>query len=883
MPKASKKTSRRVTGSVVRYHNDGTASVARGTSSGLKLATGCEQTTVRRLFMKVCERQILRDLHKNDDRMDWEVMDGVSGEMGEDGGLVDDLDGWVDETYNMEAVSRLTEEIYQVTGHRRRIDTRNRRDRVHRRNLAWRIQLPTLIQSFMEWDYQGAPSISNEGECEWHPVLPVYDMLEYTQLKLPCRPSEGFTVTLARHGYLASSPDHPETAFSFHLLRYFKTLSTRCPHLSAQAFVKSICELHSVFYRPGLCNKFSDAYDIYIAICANVQGRVSHALGRDGPDWRLKNGCPACTYKLDGEPPLIISMQVTMDGNNTQNRMERTHRETNEAGELISTTNIERRDEREVHGDYYLSPEEVDKFANEVKRRLPPANATADEICRLASLCLDGRPVDGAEEVTPCIEKWTNLSEEAVKKIGELVKYPLAVMNKLIDVFGPDLMCGYDIGCGFSTTANNSKLLGDKIRQNHVCFCCGSFHGHAHCRLCQLDWHPLYIHGSGLEEYEGCEHAFSDSNGGHDQYQELSQFLLNNYRQACKNLAVLPDQLEAAKRALSIPSDTVFEEWQLAKKAYLRGLKKEPETDILKLEYLSTLIKLHKAEADFSQITHEWQLVPVEELQLHDYYHHAERSTCNLKMGRTQALELLLTLRQALLDLERKLEIQKTWTPDSEEWKTTERYLNMRTYQRALDTLEGLVVARLFELTKVNQSGTGYKLRMHIAKAMKARSQAIRTAIKRYNEAPTALHPPRPILDPQTVLDYVFLAEFDLLCDARDDDEYDTFQHVLCTLRTTDLLMAHQVRKLSKERLLVNEEHLHVLTQLESMPGYSGVRGAGTHFGSVHGGSSGPTPGEIPREASEEDEVDDEDPEAAHEQTVDALECTIDAFNVFNE
>jgi hypothetical protein len=78
-----------------------------------------------------------------------------------------------------------------------------------------------------------------------------------------------------------------------------------------------------------------------------------------------------------------------------------------------------------------------------------------------------------------------------------------------------------------------------------------------------------------------------------------------------------------------------------------------------------------------------------------------------METGCSQALELLLTLRKGLMDLKQKLEIQVTWTPQSEEWQETEKYLNMRTYQRALDTLEGLVVARLFELMKANQSGTG--------------------------------------------------------------------------------------------------------------------------------------------------------------------------------
>jgi Kyakuja-Dileera-Zisupton transposase len=40
----------------------------------------------------------------------------------------------------------------------------------------------------------------------------------------------------------------------------------------------------------------------------------------------------------------------------------------------------------------------------------------------------------------------------------------------------------------------------------------GAFHGHAHNRKCQLDWHPMYIPGTGHTEGEGCEHIFSSSN-----------------------------------------------------------------------------------------------------------------------------------------------------------------------------------------------------------------------------------------------------------------------------------------------------------------------------------------------------------------------------------
>ncbi|KAG1721163.1 hypothetical protein EDD22DRAFT_983130 [Suillus occidentalis] len=47
-----------------------------------------------------------------------------------------------------------------------------------------------------------------------------------------------------------------------------------------------------------------------------------------------------------------------------------------------------------------------------------------------------------------------------------------------------------------------------------------------------------------------------------------------------------------------------------------------------------------------------------------------------------------------------------------------------RKLQRALDNLEGLVVARIFELSKMNRVGTGYKLWKHIGKALQYNTAA---------------------------------------------------------------------------------------------------------------------------------------------------------------
>lgn len=61
----------------------------------------------------------------------------------------------------------------------------------------------------------------------------------------------------------------------------------------------------------------------------------------------------------------------------------------------------------------------------------------------------------------------------------------------------------------------------------------------------------------------------------------------------------------------------------------------------------------------------------------------------------------------AVQGLEMKLGVVKRWTPDDEEWKSASTLVGHRRYQRCLDTLEGLIVSRMFELAKMNIAGTG--------------------------------------------------------------------------------------------------------------------------------------------------------------------------------
>lgn len=75
---------------------------------------------------------------------------------------------------------------------------------------------------------------------------------------------------------------------------------------------------------------------------------------------------------------------------------------------------------------------------------------------------------------------------------------------------------------------------------------------------------------------------------------------------------------------------------------------------------------------------------------------HACEKRDDLK-AEVQALELRMGIKGA----------EERWKHGSEEWEKAKNLVTMAKYQRALDKLEGLIVARLFELTKLNMSRTG--------------------------------------------------------------------------------------------------------------------------------------------------------------------------------
>jgi len=57
-----------------------------------------------------------------------------------------------------------------------------------------------------------------------------------------------------------------------------------------------------------------------------------------------------------------------------------------------------------------------------------------------------------------------------------------------------------------------ASSIGAKAHEREFRMVVGSFHGHAHNRGCQVNWHPLYLKNMGRADFEGCERVFRSGN-----------------------------------------------------------------------------------------------------------------------------------------------------------------------------------------------------------------------------------------------------------------------------------------------------------------------------------------------------------------------------------
>ncbi|KAF9487279.1 hypothetical protein BDN71DRAFT_1485354 [Pleurotus eryngii] len=709
-------------------------------------------------------------------------------------------------------------------------------------------------------DFRGVIALRRERrraaeEVDQHiQVIDIYTLDDI--VSIPYTEEQTASDALVARGYLGTTPITPNLAISFKTLELFRRLCLRKASLSVEAFAKVMCDYYNMPYQRWYRTALAEAFDIYLLIQQQVTTHVQQALGHDTPDWRVLNACPPCTYEpcqLEDEPELTFCRMLVIDGNNLLKRVGRI------GNRAVGDTRIFE------GGDYFLSCEYVDTFASEVQATPETDDATSRDV------------------LSPCADNWKAAATDDKKRMwdifeetgifacacrhgmivwladmvhsGELAKYPLAILSKVLDTLGLRILMGYDIGCSFQSTVASSSLA-TRACDLGLRLCVNAFHGYSHSYSCQQKHHPNIIPGTGIEDLETLERVFSVSN----------------------QLANVTRYSSAFRWRLFI--DTFFHQWDEDKYLnlgneeieYVSQLGSESEGDLLHIAYMEMLQKLCDIDAQRFITSY-----PTSASGFHAYSSELSQ-TQKLETEQCHAHELYESTLREVIAIEIKLGVadQDHWQPSHSQYLETLKYMSLRRYHQALDKLQKLVVQRLFELHKMNLSASGYRVRTHIAKALQQRCKAIQLALSEYNKAAAALNPPRPELDWSEVSHYSFLEEFTLLRETHQDilskpwakpaireaikqshrlkrareevdqcnletrrlltailDEHSLFIEVLQKLETSNPPLHGAVSEYCTCRRHINNTILHRISQIHTLAGFTGDPSFGTRKGAV--------------------------------------------------
>ncbi|KIM53199.1 hypothetical protein SCLCIDRAFT_32065 [Scleroderma citrinum Foug A] len=707
-------------------------------------------------------------------------------------------------------------------------DQRTRETHYANMHAAWDMQLPSLIERYLEWKHNRLVNLEDNqsSSCHQFQVMAV-DVFEshhdYVVLQLP---DELANISLAHVGFLRCSPTVPSVAISFKCLELYNQL--RC-HQSS------------------------------FTVLRNIRLQVDKVLGHDTPDWQLQHNCPPCSNKLDGEPMLCPASLRAMDGNTSAKRM----------------ANAAHTDHRVFPSTYMIAPSDVDIFRHDV--RLCPGERDGSQVEKAVNCTDNWKAANSTDEDTVHVFEQTGIFISAcrhgivqtvveMRRSGELAKYPLATINKLLDVHGANQAIGSDIGCSLASTIAASSIQ-DKASRNTLQLAINAFHGHAHNHRCQLENHPLYHRGFGLEDLETCERIFAGSNAtaplirhaSHfhyvqyldlhfnqwdmDRYLELSRFLFNNYKQALSLITDYSKDLDAY-RVLYLTQTLNFEAWASEELEYLKNVVTEPMQDALAIKYVEALELLWKYREAHERIKSDTFVSynPTSFTLDSGLNYAASQATKQGHAARRSAERKLQNHTNVVEELEASLGIETRWTPRSAKYQEILEYARRRQFIHTVEDLEGLMVQRLFELLKANLSSTGYKLRKQISKAIVKCSTAIRSALEKYNKLAVKQHPPRPMLqynEPwanpthrEMAIKYFKLlhAHEEIVrlnieiprLQAWVDTEDSELQKCATRLRSAAPLLAAEISEVHKRQQWVNDVHRTRLAHIYGLSHYDG-------------------------------------------------------------
>ncbi|KAK0464023.1 hypothetical protein IW261DRAFT_1427524 [Armillaria novae-zelandiae] len=257
-------------------------------------------------------------------------------------------------------------------------------------------------------------------------------------------------------------------------------------------------------------------------------------------NWQLANCCAACTFKLEGEEQLEFSMFRAMDSNDLLKHI--LHSKTVDEMENKKVC-IEQADSCDGGSGYILPRSEVDHWSKDAISDVEVVNK---------------------ETASPCEEHWKNMLDDHTSKMWGVFEETRFFLS---------LCC------------HGSVLIGaDMVRSGEQ----------AKYPLAIVE-RLLKVFGLGLEDLKTLEHFFSKSNAlaARDRY--TSSFLCNNYQQALEIIESYP-ALKKSMHELGVTDKTEFESWLREEEVYLLCLQKELPEETLEMEYFAQLVHYYDIE-----------------------------------------------------------------------------------------------------------------------------------------------------------------------------------------------------------------------------------------------------------------------------------------------
>ncbi|KAG2120217.1 hypothetical protein BD769DRAFT_1361914 [Suillus cothurnatus] len=230
------------------------------------------------------------------------------------------------------------------------IDVQTQRQRHQHANVAWKEQMPTLVDAYLAWKHKVPTVIHNNVASNIFHVDAVGIMDFACAITIQQCPNELANAALLCVGILGCSPLQPTIAICLECLELYHQIRRCQSSFSIQAITKVLCSLHNATYFQQFCEQFSNAFDVYLQILREVQGCIGWILDRDPDNWQMNGACPSCAFKQPDEPILSPARLHAMDGNFSAKRFD-------SSGSA---------DPRLFCSQYFIPEAEVDQFKDNV-------------------------------------------------------------------------------------------------------------------------------------------------------------------------------------------------------------------------------------------------------------------------------------------------------------------------------------------------------------------------------------------------------------------------------------------------------------------------------------------------------------------------------------